>query len=257
MLPRVNTMALTATATKETQRVICRSLGMKKPAVVSTSPNKPNIFYKVIMKVKEVDDAFGLLVDEIREKRTSMGRTVVFCRTYEHCTHIYHFLRSKLGEDMSEPKGYVNHPSLRLVDMFTACTHTDIKNTMLKLLESPNSCLRVIIATIAFGMGLDVPNIRQVIHWGVPSDVEAYIQETGRAGRDEIFATAILYGSVSISGMLTSDNMKNYCDLKLGECRRRYLLQYFDSKEENFGNTKCKCCDLCCLMCSCKSCKTT
>ena len=106
ILPKVNTMALTATATKETRKVICRSLGMKNPVIISKSPNKPNIFYKVIGKVNDVEVAFGPLVDEIKKNRTNMDRTIVFCRTYDSCTHIYHFL-----------------------------------STMLKLLEYPDSCL--------------------------------------------------------------------------------------------------------------------
>ena len=193
--------------------------------------------------------AFGPLVDEIKKNRTNMDRTIVFCRTYDSCTHIYHFLRNKLGKEMSEPKGYA-----RLVDMFTACTHTDVKSTMLKLLEYPDIGLRVVFATIA--LGLDIPNIRQIIHWRAPSDVESYMQETGRAGRDEKPATAVLYGSVSTCGMLTDESIKNYCDLKQGECRRFHLLQYFEYGTESFTTSKCNCCDLCSLICSCQSCKT-
>ena len=114
-----------------------------------------------------------------------MDRTIVFCRTYDSCTHIYHFLRNKLGKEMSEPKGYVNYPYLRLVDMFTACTHTDVKSTMLKLLESPDSCLQVVIATIAFGMGLDIPNIRQVIHWGARCSGVRAAQLSGKRSLDD------------------------------------------------------------------------
>ena len=209
------------------------------------------------LKVSEVENAFGPMVEKIRKKRTSMPRTIIFCRSYDSCTHIYHFFRSRLGRAMSEPEGYINHPSLRLVDMFTACTHTDIKTVLLKQVESPDSCLRVIVATIAFGMGLDIPNVREVLHWGSPSDIESYIQETGRAGRDDLPATAVLYGSVSVYGMHTDEKMKEYCELKSGECRRFHLLQNFDCGNENSGPAiaGCKCCDLCAVNCSCESCR--
>ena len=63
--------------------------------------------------------------------------------------------------------------------MFTACTHPSVKDSILGSVANKDGTLRIIIATIAFGMGLDCPNIRQIIHWGPSSDVESYLQETG------------------------------------------------------------------------------
>ncbi len=91
-----------------------------------------------------------------------MQRTIIFCRSYDSCTHVYYFIRSKLGRDLTEPKGYPNHPELRLVDMFTACTHPDVKYVILTQFRNEHSTLRVMIATIAFGMGLDCPNVRYI-----------------------------------------------------------------------------------------------
>ena len=75
--------------------------------------------------------------------------------------------------------------------MFSACTRKDVKEAIL-LRFSTDSCLCIVIATIAFGMGLDCPNVQRIIHWGPLSDLESYIQETGRAGRDGQAATATL-----------------------------------------------------------------
>ena len=108
ILPKVHAMALTATATKETRKVICRSLGMKNPVVVSKSPNKPNIFYKVIGKVNDVEVAFGPLVDEIKKTELTWIALLFFCRTYDSCTHIYHFLRNKLGKKCLNLKDMLN-----------------------------------------------------------------------------------------------------------------------------------------------------
>ena len=199
LLPSIHTMALTATATISTRKAVCRSLGMKKPVIISESPNKINIVYKVTPNVKDVEDAFEPVVNEILRHRKTMDRVVIFCRSYDDSTLIYHFFRSKLGKNLSEPPGFINIPEVRLVDMFTACTHAEIKEVILQQFENPRSCLRVIIATIAFGMGLDYPNIR-IIHWGPPSDIEAYVQETGRAGRDDLPATAELFSSVPTYG---------------------------------------------------------
>ncbi len=106
---------------------------------------------------------------------------IIFGQTYDHCTDAYVFFRSSLGREKSDPIGVPQLPQYRMVDMFTACTHPQVKNTILNLYH-PDSCLRTVIATIVFGMGLDCPNVRRIIHWGVPADVESYLQETGRAG---------------------------------------------------------------------------
>lgn len=74
--------------------------------------------------------------------------------------------------------------NLHVIDLFTACTHPDVKSTILGQYKDSHSSLCVVVATVAFGMGLDCSNVRQVIHWGVPSDIETYVQETGQAGCD-------------------------------------------------------------------------
>ena len=110
------------------------------------------------------------------------------------------------------------------------------------------------IATVAFGMGLDCPNIRHVLHWGPPEDIELYLQETetSRAGRDGNPASAILYhGRKGVVARNIEDNMKEYCANK-EQCRRELLLKHFDgtfvreSKASLF-----KCCDVCERMCKC------
>ena len=172
-------MSLTATASRNTRQSICRLIGMKKVLLVSQSPNKPNIYYSLNSKQKDLEEAFDPLIQDIKEKRTSMNRTIIFCRSYTSCTSIYFYFKSSLGKAISEPEGYPNHAELRIVDMFTACTHPTVKNTILRQFQQPDSSLRVIVATVAFGMGLDCPNVRHIIHWGSPNNVETYMQETG------------------------------------------------------------------------------
>ena len=81
---------------------------------------------------------------------------------------------------MTEPIGAPKLARFALCNMFSACTHPDVKDEVLKSFCNPNGILRIVVATIAFGMGLECPNVSRIIHWGPPSDVESYLQETGR-----------------------------------------------------------------------------
>ena len=93
---------------------------------------------------------------------------------------------------MREPLGALNSSPSQLVDMFSACTHPKVKNDILQQFCNLDSKLYVVIATIAFGMGMDCPNVRGIMHCGPPSDIKQYIQETGRAGGDDQSSIAIL-----------------------------------------------------------------
>ena len=81
----------------------------------------------------------------------------------------------------------------RLVEMFTSATEESVKTNIIQNFTPLHGRCRVEIGTIAFGMGLDSPNVRKVVHWGPSSDIESYVQETGRVRRDGEFAIAILY----------------------------------------------------------------
>lgn len=83
----------------------------------------------------------------------------------------------------------------RIVYKFSACNSPGIKNQILSTFSIPNGRLWIVIATVAFGMGIDCPNIRQVVYWSPPANCESYIQETGHAGRDGLTAYATLFYS--------------------------------------------------------------
>ena len=246
-------MALTATATKTTRNFIIKSLCMQAPEITYIPPAKENLLYSVLDKPKGgISEAFKSIVDRLKSERSKMGRIIIFCKTYNNVISIYQFFRQKLGEYFTEPKGSPNYVINRVVDIYTHCTHETVKNKIIAQFTKP-SVLRVVIATIAFGMGINSPDVRHVIHWGVPADAEMYVQETGRAGRDGKLACAtILKTSSDLDKRYTTQHMIDYCTNKSLKCRRIVLFQ--DFYDCTLTGTGCKCCDICQKSCNCEQC---
>ena len=180
-----------------------------------------------------------------------MDRVIIFCRSYDNAGYIYAYLTNRLGKEAVEPIGAPNLSRFRLVDMFTACTPKNVKETIIKNFTTVDSPLRVVVGTIAFGMGLDCPDVRRVIHWGPPSDLEAYLQETGRAGRDSLSSSAVLYINPNdLRSPFIEESMRNYCQ-NTSICRRELLLKDFESSNIEECASKIDvpdCCDICKLL---------
>ena len=124
-----------------------------------------------------------------------------------------------LREGFTEPRGVsVASVESRLVDMFTSGTHPEVKEVILKSFQSQIAPLRIVIDTIAFGMGIDCPDVQEIIHVGPPSDVEDFVQQIGRAGRDNLPSFAML----------------KYCRL-VNLCRRNFLFSEFDSYSPSYN----------------------
>ena len=130
-------------------------------------------------------------------------------------------MKDRLGTVFTEPNDAPDLPQYRLIDMYHSSTEASLKERIITSFAT-NTVLRVVIATIAFGMGIDCPHIRQVIHLESPGDREAYIQQTGRAGRDGQNSIAILF---IIKGVrqLADVGMKKYIN-NSSLCRRNVLL---------------------------------
>ena len=137
------------------------------------------------------------------------------------------------------------------MDMFTSVTDSDIKETIIERFTQESS-LRVIVSTIAFGMGLDCPDVRQIIHFGIPESKEVYIQEVGRAGRDGLPAVAtllVLPRNPRVNSFMLDYSTNN------SMCRRDELFNDTDAYIHEDLGTKCLCCDICSQHCQCGNCE--
>jgi len=229
----VPVMALTATADKLTRRDILEKLNLHQPQVFISSFNRENIHYHV----KPKRNSFDELLDFLEPRKEESG--------------IIYVLSRASTEDLAarlDAEGFSVKPYHAGLERDTREKHQDMF-----LKDEVN----IIVATIAFGMGIDKSNVRYVVHMDLPKNIESYYQETGRAGRDGLKSDALLFYTyadvmklksfVEIDGnpeqskvMLKKlDEMSEYGNLRT--CRRKYLLNYFDEEAES----ECGSCDVC------------
>ena len=186
-------MALIATATRTLRYLVTQTIGMRNPYILAKSPCKKNMMYAV-SKFQDVPTTFKAVVERLKSEREKMPRMIIYGKSFSVCADIYLFFRAQLGKSITEPTSAPDLSRFRLVDVFTSVTDQQQKDGIINAFTRDTQ-LRVVIATIAFGMGIDCPDVREIVHVGVPDNVECYIQETGRAGRDREPSLAILLTS--------------------------------------------------------------
>ncbi len=144
----------------------------------------------------------------------------------------------------------IKSPKNRLVEMFHALTPASVKEHIIKEMTSSDSCFRILVCTMAFGMGVDCKDLNCSIHLGPSKNIEMYLQESGRIGRDGKPSTSLVfYNSLLLA---TSDNtIRGYCNSTT--CRRNYLSSIFPKSGEKSAVKGCTCCDKCTGECDCAS----
>jgi ATP-dependent DNA helicase RecQ len=225
-------IALTATADVQTRQDIVKQLEYQ-PKEYITSFNRPNIHYHVAYK----NNPFKQVTDYLSTQNQQAG--IIYCRTRANVETLTEKLKL-IGHQARAYHAGLSHQERSKVQSLFRHDHIDI-----------------VVATIAFGMGIDKPNVRFVIHYDLPKTIESYYQETGRAGRDGLPANALLLYDPADSGRLRAwindmeDNHQQRIEhhklnhmLAFAEathCRRQILLRYFNETQ----NEPCNYCDIC------------
>ena len=249
-------MALTATASYSTRQVIINSLMMQKCQVIYKIPNKLNIKYVVMEKPNNILHFLAPLIKDISDNGLKANKGIIFCRTYDDCASIFRTLAFELSMKDTLYQKDSNGISMSVCDLFSSASHPDVKERIISQFITKGGPLKIIVATTAFGLGLDAPDVSYVFHWGSPESVECYLQESGRAGRDGSNAVAQLYYTgKDFSGFVhPNDLMKKYCRNVDGVCRRQILMEVFDESEAENPYPIHLCCDICATSCSCEDC---
>ncbi len=227
-------MALTATATPKVQQDIQKNLGMVDAIVYKASFNRPNLYY------------------EIRPKISATKQIISFIKKNQGKSGIIYCLSRKKTEEIAE---HLQINGIRAAAYHAGMEAKDRSKVQDKFL---NEEIDVIVATIAFGMGIDKPDIRFVIHYDIPKSLEGYYQETGRAGRDGGEGNCIAFYSyydiqklekfmrdkpISEQEIAKQMLQETAAFAETSSCRRRYLLHYFG---EPFQEERCNSmCDNC------------
>lgn len=250
--PGTPLMACTATATKSIHQEVVSSLEMTDYVKVSHSPDRPNIFYAVQPR-NDVDTDFFDLLGTLREKLDKTPRVIVYCRSLNMCSALFAHFHYELGAASYYPPGSPEISENRLFGMYHGSTPQHNKDVIVQSLLDPSGVVRVIFATIALGMGVDLQGVDTIVHYGAPASIEDYFQESGRGERSGGAAKSIVYWKPSDCPRVKDPStlhQKEGNDVRAYVenstlCRRKWLLEHFAPECAKSGRDPSLCCDVC------------
>ena len=238
-------LCLTATANKSTTKKIVKLLHLKNYKTQRLSPEKPNV--KISVKKLKITTDFDEVMIHLRPMIADLNeigsceKTIIYCSSINLCGDVFELFDRKYRGNA--------------VAMFHAHTPPDLKSIVMKEFVKEKGKCFIVLATSALGMGVNIRNIRHVVHVGLPSDVEAYIQELGRAGRDGNQSYACLFYRPCDVAHNKDQELVKIIKNKEEKCRRVSLLKCFNEvPDNNFNEFLHKCCDVCEKSCNCVEC---
>ena len=257
----VPVVAMTATASKDDRESVKKSLGLKTCAEVVGNPDRTNIMYTKHFRgepdVESIVRILSPIAQDLLKEQANYPLTIIYI-PLKWCGFAYKIFESVLGSSQYFPAGSMPAPENRLFAQFHSPQTQEMKDEILKQLCSSKSTIRVVFATVALGMGVDIKGIRSVVHITPPYTIQAYFQETGRAGRDGQPATAVLHYNnrdIAKNKMGMQEAVRTFCRSQF-ECLRSILLTSLDTDQKHIkvANPKHLCCGVCQLNCDCQSC---
>ena len=257
IFPKIPFLAMTATATLRMKKDIATSLGLIDPIHIEESPDRPNIFFSALPRPDRGDDKLEPilfpLIEELKAKRLDFPLTIVYgsLKVIGEC---FSMTSNMMGPSQYEPVGTSHVAINRLFTQFHANYPEHERERIVQDVVSGKSMLRLLFVTVAFGIGVDVNNIRRVIHIGVPHTIEEYFQEAGRCGRDGLPASSIIY--YNSYDLASSRNVAVHMNelVKAEKCKREIILNHFGYGSPKRDGAEHTCCDYHQKKCCCDDC---
>lgn len=192
-------------------------------SILSALPDRPSIYLEVVhQRSFDYEEDLLWIATALRDQQQQYPKTLVYAQTIQQVVDIYQFFMLILREKAYQDKQHV--PTSRVISMYHGQIGTDLQAFVRTTFKNIDSVIRVLVCTIAFGLGIDIPDVRQVIHWGKSKSLLCHWQEVGRCGRDQRPAKAIWYPK-STAG----DDKEIFDKLKHDEsvCVRKTILEHF------------------------------